>query len=342
MSGGERRLVSFLRGILSGARIILLDEPSNDLDYKMVQKVVEIILEFSSQKLFIIVTHDRRFDAIKDGTLYIINNDIIYEEHNAGKARLISDTLHKSNHSHKKNNPVNIQKLINHIWSNYAVSALIIAVLSIAALYMTKFALYDETTEPPELPRNQINLFSEISQMGGYIWTKGSYPVTAVKKLLEGNLWLISSERLKPPVSDPSEDDYNVNIDSSDAFDVFPLEFFVPGERRHIFTLYTYIEDGLGLDPFFNSLDIDSFLMVPHYPAAEHIHKFDKELFDDTIRYIQETNTTAIPVYVSIILRDGYSLTDFLNSSTLEDLAASNVIYISRMRLLKLLLKSKR
>lgn len=39
MSGGENRIISLLRGIFSAAPVVLIDEPTNDLDFTMVKKL---------------------------------------------------------------------------------------------------------------------------------------------------------------------------------------------------------------------------------------------------------------------------------------------------------------
>src|SRR5690606_28362146 len=62
LSGGEKRVISLLRVLLSDKSIIILDEPSNDIDYLMFNKIYELISFFSKQKIIIIISHDDRFD----------------------------------------------------------------------------------------------------------------------------------------------------------------------------------------------------------------------------------------------------------------------------------------
>lgn len=62
LSGGEKRVISILRVLLSDKRIIILDEPSNDIDYIMFNKIYELIQFFSKEKAVIIISHDDRFD----------------------------------------------------------------------------------------------------------------------------------------------------------------------------------------------------------------------------------------------------------------------------------------
>lgn len=62
LSGGERRLISILRILFSDKKILILDEPSNDIDFQMFQKIHELILLFSKEKAILLISHDDRFD----------------------------------------------------------------------------------------------------------------------------------------------------------------------------------------------------------------------------------------------------------------------------------------
>lgn len=62
LSGGEKRVISLLRVLLSEKKIIILDEPSNDIDYLVFEKIYELIQFFSKQKTILLISHDDRFD----------------------------------------------------------------------------------------------------------------------------------------------------------------------------------------------------------------------------------------------------------------------------------------
>ncbi|VYU69274.1 ATP-binding cassette domain-containing protein [Clostridium tertium] len=78
LSGGEKRVISLLRILFSDRKIIILDEPSNDIDYKVFARIYELIKEFSRKKAIVIISHDDRFDEyvkkyeIKDGELCLL------------------------------------------------------------------------------------------------------------------------------------------------------------------------------------------------------------------------------------------------------------------------------
>ena len=61
LSGGQCQLISLTRAILKDAPIILLDEPSNNLDKKSIIKLKDLFLSWAKEnKLIIVITHDLR------------------------------------------------------------------------------------------------------------------------------------------------------------------------------------------------------------------------------------------------------------------------------------------
>ncbi|HAO6865378.1 TPA: ATP-binding cassette domain-containing protein, partial [Listeria monocytogenes] len=61
LSGGEKRLVNLLRAILSNQEVLILDEPSNDLDIDVFEKAKQIIYQATKSKIILLITHDDRF-----------------------------------------------------------------------------------------------------------------------------------------------------------------------------------------------------------------------------------------------------------------------------------------
>jgi ATPase subunit of ABC transporter with duplicated ATPase domains len=59
LSGGERNRVHLAKMLKSGANVLLLDEPSNDLDVNTLRALEDAILEFAGCVL--VVSHDRWF-----------------------------------------------------------------------------------------------------------------------------------------------------------------------------------------------------------------------------------------------------------------------------------------
>lgn len=64
LSGGMKRRVALVRALAFDADVYLLDEPFKGLDEVNAQKVRDVILDISKERLVLIVTHDEQ-DALK-------------------------------------------------------------------------------------------------------------------------------------------------------------------------------------------------------------------------------------------------------------------------------------
>jgi sulfate-transporting ATPase len=59
LSGGERGRLHLAATLLKGGNVLLLDEPSNDLDVETLRALEEALLEFAGSVL--VISHDRWF-----------------------------------------------------------------------------------------------------------------------------------------------------------------------------------------------------------------------------------------------------------------------------------------
>ncbi len=67
LSGGEKKRIDFIRALSRDADIYFLDEPTNELDEKNVQKVLNEINRLKNRnKIVIVISHDSRIEAVVD------------------------------------------------------------------------------------------------------------------------------------------------------------------------------------------------------------------------------------------------------------------------------------
>jgi sulfate-transporting ATPase len=96
LSGGERGRLHLARMLVSGANVLLLDEPSNDLDVETLRALEEALLEFAGSVL--VISHDRWFLdriathilAAEDDSQWVFFNGN-YQEYEADKKRRLGE-----------------------------------------------------------------------------------------------------------------------------------------------------------------------------------------------------------------------------------------------------------
>jgi energy-coupling factor transport system ATP-binding protein len=97
LSGGEKQLIAFASICMSDQDVIVLDEPSSNLDMETIRKIRNIIVEWKNKGKTIIISEHRFFYLNDLIDRFVIMNDgkieHIYEK--AGLNRLSAETMHK-------------------------------------------------------------------------------------------------------------------------------------------------------------------------------------------------------------------------------------------------------
>jgi len=96
LSGGERGRLQLAKQLVSGANVLLLDEPSNDLDVETLRALEEALLEFAGSVL--VISHDRWFlDRIATHILAFEGESVAtffpgnYQEYEADKKKRLGE-----------------------------------------------------------------------------------------------------------------------------------------------------------------------------------------------------------------------------------------------------------
>lgn len=78
LSGGERQRVAIARGLIRGAKILLADEPTGDLDSKRSQQVIEYLKEMqrSENLTVVIITHNPEVAEVADRIVSIADGEL--------------------------------------------------------------------------------------------------------------------------------------------------------------------------------------------------------------------------------------------------------------------------
>lgn len=96
LSGGERGRLHMAKTLIEGGNVLLLDEPSNDLDVETLRALEDALLEFAGS--IMVISHDRWFlDRIAthilafEGDSRIVFFDGNYQEYEADKVRRLGE-----------------------------------------------------------------------------------------------------------------------------------------------------------------------------------------------------------------------------------------------------------
>ena len=96
LSGGERGRLHLAKTLLMGGNVLLLDEPSNDLDVETLRALEDALLEFAGSVL--VISHDRWFlDRIATHILAFEGNSQVtffdgnYQEYEADKRKRLGE-----------------------------------------------------------------------------------------------------------------------------------------------------------------------------------------------------------------------------------------------------------
>ena len=100
LSGGERGRLHLAKMLMSGANVLLLDEPSNDLDVETLRALEEALLEFAGSVM--VISHDRWFlDRIATHILAFEDESQVmffpgnYQEYEADKKKRLGEEAAK-------------------------------------------------------------------------------------------------------------------------------------------------------------------------------------------------------------------------------------------------------
>ena len=318
MSGGEKRIVCLLRGILSSAPFVLIDEPTNDLDFEMVKKVVEIIIDSSKEKSFLIVTHNDRLKSIADNSIVIIGNKL-RDKHAQRQICLHfrSDRDYDFQISTDEKQPE--LRFIKRFWNRQVinlVSVLIMVILFSLSIY--KVLQREIITEGQAyLPPNQISIMVPHSVYGSSTASKryGTYPITLMSSILSGNLWFNArsiSESVKKEYSNKIV--FLPELKSTEDYSLYPLEYFA--DRHYVYPLdlyLTYLVESVDDECW---IDTSEFFYHERNVFSGRKHSFDPLLFKESVEAVEtlisKYGNTYKPVFYTVVFNNNYTLTDFL------------------------------
>eukprot|EP00658_Telonema_sp_P-2_P008084 TRINITY_DN13029_c0_g1_i2.p1 TRINITY_DN13029_c0_g1~~TRINITY_DN13029_c0_g1_i2.p1 ORF type:complete len:116 (-),score=41.21 TRINITY_DN13029_c0_g1_i2:139-486(-) len=100
-SGGEQQRVTIARALSNAPQLILLDEPTGDLDTKNTVEVMDLLLNLNQEQdvTMIMVTHNPDLECYADRILYVADGRFDRQAINQEQVRLTTEGYSKYLHS---------------------------------------------------------------------------------------------------------------------------------------------------------------------------------------------------------------------------------------------------
>jgi len=76
LSGGQRQLLAFCRALYFDYPILIIDEPTNSLDEKTEQHVIEILKNLKKEKTILLISHNKALHDLADRKLLIVDGKV--------------------------------------------------------------------------------------------------------------------------------------------------------------------------------------------------------------------------------------------------------------------------
>src|SRR4029079_15300540 len=79
-SGGQKRLIALARCLLRQPEVLLLDEPTENLDADQRVRLTRVIREYARSRTCIVISHDMDFIASVSDRIIVLNGGTCVEE----------------------------------------------------------------------------------------------------------------------------------------------------------------------------------------------------------------------------------------------------------------------
>ena len=228
LSGGEKRIIAILRMFFVDKDIVFIDEPTNDLDYCVVEKVKMIILGLAKQKSILIVTHDTRISSLAD-KMYRISD-----------GRIISDDECKDK-EYKEIDMKESNKTIGKLIKMDFVGNLLFALLIFSIICSGFFAIFTDTEKIDYIKDEQTNIASKFYTGLNVMNLNGYIPLEAYKSYegkIDEDFLNIYYESLKNAGSQGGS--LNMYIDKQFGDEVYLAIFFDAITNKKIYVMQDY------------------------------------------------------------------------------------------------------
>lgn len=323
LSGGEKRILLLTRGFISEAEFIIIDEPTNDLDFTKVEKLKKLLNGLSTEKTFLIVSHDDRLKEIGNRTYLIRDNELLD----------LTNSTDNATHIVKDESCLNQKRSNNHkIKKAFSLNFLLLAIIPLFGLFLN-FMLSDLSSvlhdEIPSMPLNQIEIFSPLTDFQDNI--SSALPISFFDLVTDMER-LPTRRVVEEFVHDFMQRTLTLTLDElllEEGVGRFPIEFWVPDRRILVTSISTYLNELLEKPDYIYYIDtsyyfnsnwffIHGYRSIPmNYDDYREAVRMTRHIYNNPIDPMSTT-------YLVLTFDGDVSIFDFLNMPEIEHIRQGN------------------
>lgn len=316
LSGGEQRIISLLRGVMHAGSFLLIDEPTNDLDYQATDRLKQILIEEKKNRTVIIVTHDERIKAIADEIVAVDHCRLIQNKKTDGNSETARVKIQQPDIQGNF-----IRKGLN---SDLGKKIIVTLVVILLGYYLNIYA-QGCTVKINPVTENEVDIMIPISEYSMDSIIDGAIPIAAVKCFTSGlsmsEINKLFEESLKQAESMPVN--YGLQLAPSSSYAVFELEYYIPFSREYRYTMDVYSALFCGGEEVDTSEWFCAFVSKLDSAA---VYKFDPGKFPAAEEKTKAEISQAGPAectYIAVHITQG-DFYDFINSAAFQELTHGN------------------
>jgi ABC-type lipoprotein export system ATPase subunit len=327
LSGGEKRLICLLRGLLAEADYYFIDEPTNDLDYEITSKIADLIDEIGKKALVLLVTHDDRMDNYANGIYTIKGKHLVNENNKVSTIKnIINDTKEDSN---QRSSKIKERFLLKQFSFKYI--TVLLCIICLLAALDSGISIRDAYEQQIDMMKErQIDIFIPVSKFGNEI-IEGALPI-AYASFARGDASLSEFTNEMRKFYNRSEQEqinFTLDLESTKNYHVYKLEYYDVFSQESFLVLEDYLRD-YSKSPEDIFVDTTQYFEQVNIENREGLSKvdFNIEKFEENALYYENNMTSSSKpyelIFCSVILNEGYSINKFFDDSNFKSLKNGN------------------
>ncbi len=315
LSGGEKRIVLVLRAFLSDNPILLIDEPTNNLDCNKVLKLKKLLVLMAKKKTIFIVTHDDRFLDIADSIWEIKNKNLLTNFEYAGY-----EVIEVTNMISPK---ISINKFFKRPIINYLL--LFIFTMVFIASFIFLYTIKNKTID--NINNNQVDITSTLYQNHNNLISKGYLPTKLLINIFDD----ADYRNIIKDIESCKNDVYSLNLEvpENENYRVFELQIIDLKHDLKYFILNIYWDvyyNLYGEYPNISELiDVD-ITLLDGLKSSDTVSSIDEEIY---LAIVQQIKASISPedmqkVYYTIVYDKNTSFKEIILSNDFKNITSAN------------------